>query len=174
MINGIFQNGLDDELQRIEGFHLVLRRYFSGEFVFITHFLDGEIVAGVLQLVGDGDDVAATAQRDAEKAGQRGDHDHGILCSTIFCHPHHAVQRVVKEVGVDLGLKNIQLTAALLLLLLNNVVHQVAHCGNHGADGVTQVLHLIGAAYVKVHILLPGLQFFHSPFQLFHRCRNPF
>ncbi len=70
VIDGVFQNGLDDELDGAEALHAVLRRNGGGEFVFIAHFLDGEVVAGMLQLVPDGDDVAAPAQGDPEQAGQ--------------------------------------------------------------------------------------------------------
>ena len=46
---------------------------------------------------------------------------------------------------VDLSLQHIQLAAALLLFLLNDVVHQMAQGGDHGLNGVAQMFHLVGA-----------------------------
>ena len=134
VINGILQNGLNDQLDGVEGLYTALRRNIGGEFIFVAHFLNGEIVSGMLQLIGNGNDVAAPAQRDAEKASKSCEHYHRILRAAIFRHPHHTVQGVVKEMGIDLGLQHIQFAAALLLLLFQDVVHQMAQRGDHGLD----------------------------------------
>ena len=63
--------------------------------------------------------------------------------------------------------------SALALFLQNDVVHQMAHGGHHGADGVAQVLHLIGSAHIEVPRLLTGLQLLDGPVQLFHRGGDP-
>ena len=54
--------------------------------------------------------------------------------------------------GVDLGLEDLQLAAALLPFLADDVVHQVPHGGHHGGHGVTQPLDLIAAALLNFHI----------------------
>ena len=64
--------------------------------------------------------------------------------------------------GVDLGVEHLQLAAALLLLLLDDVVHQVAQGGHHGADGPAEPLHLVAAAlHVHLHSLPACLQLLH-------------
>ncbi len=61
VVDGVFQNGLDDELDGVESLYTILRQDVGGEFVFIAHLLDGQVVPGVLQLVGDGNQAAAPA-----------------------------------------------------------------------------------------------------------------
>ena len=114
---------------------------------------------GVFQLVLEGDDALAPAQGDAEEPCQRGDHLDGLVIPACLGHPDDRIQGIVEEMGVDLGLEHLQLAAALLPLLLDDVVHQVAHGGHHGADGVAQPLHLIAARlFFNLHVLLARLQ----------------
>ena len=173
VVDGVFQDGLDNELDGVELLHAVPGLNGGGELVLVAHLLNGEIVAGMLQLIGNGDDVAAPAQGDPEEPGQGGEHHRGLVGAAVLRHPHHGVQGVIEEVGIDLGLKHIQLAASLLLLLAHHVVHQVAQGGDHGAHGVAQVLHFVGAAHVEVHLLLAGLQLLDGPVQLLYRGSDP-
>ena len=173
VVDGVFQHRLDDQLDGIELLHAVFGLNIGGELVLVAHLLNGEVMPGMLQLVGNGDHAGPPAQGDPEEAGQGGEHHHRILGPAVFRHPHHGVQGIVQEVGIDLGLQHIQFTAALLLFLLNNVIHQMAHGGDHGLNGVAQVFHLIGAAHIKVRHLLSGLQSLDRPVQLFHRGGDP-
>ena len=174
VIDGVFQNRLDDELDGIQLLHPRLHGNVGRELILIAHFLDGQIVPGMLDLVPDGNDVAALAERDPEKPGQRRQHDHSLLCPAVLRHPHHAVQGVVQEVRIDLGLQHIQLAAALFLLLTENILHQVPHGGDHGLHGMAQMLHLIGAVHIEVNGLHALFQLSHRMIQFFHRCCDPF
>ena len=95
VIDGVFQNRLDDELDGIQLLHPRLHGNVGRELILITHFLDGQIIPGVFDLVPDGNDVAALAERDPEKPGQRRQHDHSLLGPAVLRHPHHAIQRII-------------------------------------------------------------------------------
>ena len=129
---------------------------------------------GVLQLIRQRDDAAAAAERDAEEPRQCRQHDDGLLRAAVFGHPHDAIEGIIQEVGVDLALQDVELAAALFLLLLQDVVHQMAHGGDHRLDGTAQVGDLVGAAYIKVHRFPPLFQLPHGAVQLFHRGGDPF
>ena len=60
--------------------------------------------------------------------------------------------------GVDLRLEHLQLSPALLALLADDVVHQVPHGRHHGAHRPTQMLDLVAAPLLNLHILLSALQ----------------
>ena len=129
-------------------------------------------MAGVLQLVRQGDDALSPAERDAEQPGQGGDHLDGLLIAARLGHPNDGIQSVIEEVGIDLGLEDLQLTSALLPLLLDDVVHQVPHGGHHGPDRVAQALHLIATSLLDLHVLPARLQLLDGLLQTADRIRD--
>ena len=173
VIDGVFQDRLDDQLDGIQSLHTLLHGDVCGEFVFIPHFLNGQIVPGVLQLVLDGDDAAALAEGYAEKSCQRRQHGHRLLRPSVFRHPYHAVQRIVEEMGIDLRLQHVQLAAPLFLLLPENVLHQMTHGGHHGLHGAAEMLHLVRAVHIEIHGLRALFQLTHRKLQLLHGRSDP-
>ena len=66
--------------------------------------LDRQIISHMFDLISDGDDALSTAQADPEKSRQRRHDLHSVRLFFILDHPDDDVQRIVKEVRVDLGL----------------------------------------------------------------------
>lgn len=92
------------------------------------------------------------------RAGERGDHLNGLLLPPGLGHPDDGIQRIVEEVRVDLRLQHLEFAAALLALLLDDVVHQMVHGGHHRAHRMAQALHLVAAGVLDLHVLPSAFQ----------------
>ena len=88
-----------------------------------------------------------------------------LLVAPRLRHPNNRVQRVIQKVRVYLRLKHFKLAAALLLLLLNDVLHQMAHRRYHRADGMPQPLNLVAALLLNFHILAARFKLLDSVFK---------
>ena len=124
VVDGIFQKGLDDQLQAVKAHGIRLTDDFKGEFVLVTDALDGHVVARVVQLAVQRDHPLAPAQRDAEQPSQRRDHADGILVAATFGEPDHRVQRVIQKMRFHLFLKRAELRLSFQLLFLHQPFHE--------------------------------------------------
>ena len=80
------------------------------------------------------------------------DHVNGPLVMSPFDHPHDRIQRIVKEMGVDLGLQRVQLAPSLLLLFGHDVVHQLVDLLDRSPEGPPQVLYLLRSPDINIRI----------------------
>ncbi|MPN45681.1 hypothetical protein SDC9_193250 [bioreactor metagenome] len=95
VIDRVFCQRLHDEFDDGEIFDLLIHHNLVGEFVFVAHLLNRQIVLHMLQLIPHGDDILAAAEADAKEPRQRGDDMHRFLGLLFFNHPDDDVQRVV-------------------------------------------------------------------------------
>ena len=136
VIDGVFRHGLYDQLD--SGFFQCRFIPCDGvfEFVFEAHFLNDEIVAHLLQLLPDGDLAASPADGQPEQPSQRGNHQDCLPPPAPLFHPDDGIQRIVKEMGIDLSLKGVELVEPLDLLLLHDLIHQGADAAQHPVKGL--------------------------------------
>ena len=113
MIDGVFNDRLHHQLDRLAAERFSVGADLARELVLKAHLLDGHIVAGVLKLLPYGDEGAAPREGDAEQPRQRGDHHDGVVIAVVFDHPDDRIEGVVEKMGVDLGLEHVQLGFAL-------------------------------------------------------------
>ena len=67
VINGIFQNWLDDQLNRTIFFYLFLYKELCLKTVFVTNFLNIHVTCAMLQLICDSDDGSSLRQTNPEQ-----------------------------------------------------------------------------------------------------------
>ncbi|MNY60120.1 hypothetical protein D3C86_1966340 [compost metagenome] len=70
MIEGIFHNGLQNQLNRLELEYFVLRFNLKAEFIFETETLDNQVMADMIQFFLYSNDIIPLAQTDPEKLGE--------------------------------------------------------------------------------------------------------
>ena len=142
-----------------------------GKLVFVPVFLNLQIAFGVLDLPGNGDQLVALADADAEQPGQRVDHLHRIGVFAPLAHPRDGIQRVVEKMRVDLGLQRLQLGLAQVDLLLPHGGHQLLDAHHHVPEGGGQLPHLPGAVHLLIGELV-GVLFkaLHLPRQILQRA----
>ena len=145
VVDGVFRHGLHDQLDG--GFLQRLLVPGDGIFKFIleAHLLNGQVVAHLLQLLADGDFAAPAADGQPEQPGQRGDHQDRLPPAPALLHPDDGIQRVIKEMRVDLRLEGVELVQALGFLLLHNLIHQRADAPQHAVEGLGYGAHLTEA-----------------------------
>src|SRR5690606_28384597 len=95
VVKRIFYQRLEGQLRQDVKLQMIGDIYLIFHQVPVTHFLDLEIAADVLFLLGQRDNVPAPAQGKPEEVGQRTDHGNGIRDLTRFDQPYYRVQGVV-------------------------------------------------------------------------------
>ena len=63
-------------------------------------------------------------QTDPEKLGKLRDHKSRVVISLTLDHPSNGLQRIIKEMGIDLALQGIELALPPLILFQNDLFHQ--------------------------------------------------
>ena len=110
------------------------------------------------------------ADADAEQARQRVHHAHGVGVLALFAHPGDGIQRIVQEMGVDLGLQRLEFGLAQVNLLLAHRDHQLLDAQHHMAEGVRKLPHLPRAAHRVVgEVVGVGLKALHRTGQAAQR-----
>ena len=85
----------------------------------------------MLQLVPNRNDVPPSGKTNAEKPGQCRDQAHCLSGLFIFYHPDNDVQGIVQKMGIDLGLKGVELCLSLGLMLRRSLLRQALHLPDH-------------------------------------------
>ena len=147
VIDGIFNDGLQGDLVAVVIQAPRVHVKFIGELVFVAVLLDLEIALGVLDLLGDGDELVAAADADAEQPRQCMDHLDSIGVFAALTHPGDGIQRIVEKMRVDLRLQRLELCLAQDNFLLADGGHKLLDAAYHVAEGVREVLHLPRAAH---------------------------
>ena len=150
VIDGILEDRLDDELDAEVVPDVLIDVKHHGEIILIAHLLDVHIVFRMLQLLRKRNDVLSTAQADTEEARELRHHEDRFLVVLALDHPDDGIQGVVEEVRIDLRLERIHLRLSLLLLLDDDVLHQLIDPGHRTAKGPAEMLYLLGAAHIDI------------------------
>ena len=163
MVDGVFDDGLEGDLVAVV---IQARRVHLepvGKLILVAILLDLQIALGVFDLLGDGDELVALADADAEEPGQGVDHLHRVGVAALFAHPGDGVQGIVEEMGVDLGLKGPELRFAEIYLLLPDGGHQLLDPQHHVAEGTGELLDLPGTPHGAVgEVVRVGFKALHS------------
>ena len=150
MVDGIFNDGLQGDLVAVVIQAPRVHVKFIGELVFVAVLLDLEIALGVLDLLGDGDELVAAADADAEQPCQGVHHIHRVGVPPPLAHPGDGVQGIIQKMGVDLGLEGLQLSLAQVDLLLAHGGHELLNPQHHVPEGLGELPDLPGAPHRAV------------------------
>ena len=160
VINGIFQNRLQNQLHRQAGKCFLGNLKIDRKLIFKTDFLDIHIILRVLYFLRKTDDVLPPGKADAKETGKFRHHEDRILFLSALNHPHHGFQRVIEEMGVNLGLQCIHFRTPLLLLLLHFFFRKPVNLGKRLHKTFPQMDNLrtaIGGNIVHRKTVLPHL-----------------
>ena len=101
------------------------------QFILIAHFLNGEITLYILDFLADEDRLIFVADTLPQKPRQRSGHQYYIFIFLPFRHPDNGIQRIIKKVGIDLGLKSFQFALSLQFLFVDILCHQIFNLMGH-------------------------------------------
>ena len=170
MINGIFHQWLDHQFDDlpVKDFFIYINDIF--QLIPVAELLDRQIIAGILDLPLYRDDLILIADALAEKLCQRRSHLHHFFIFSTLCHPDDGIQRIIKEMRIDLCLKRLKLTFSLLFLFTDIFRHQILDLLCHDIEGMGQTGDLIAALRTYQSLVkLSLLHIFHRLFQFLDR-----
>ena len=169
VIDGIFQNRLQDQLHRAAVFDGRINVVFHRKCILIPDLLDIHVASGVLQFIPHRDHRTPFGQTDTKQFRQLRDHVGSLVVSLSLDHPDDGIQRIVEEMRIDLALQRIQLAFSPLILLHNNLFHQSVDPLIRLLDGITQMTDLQRAADIDLR-LFSRLVFFYGIIELHDRA----
>ncbi len=125
MVDGVLDQGLDEELQDPVAVEFGVEGDLVVELVLVPDLLDRQVALDVLELVPDGDDLAPPVDPEAEELRQGARHVDGLIAFAQLHEPDDGIEGVVEEVGIDLGLEGAELELPLHLLLPGVLADQI-------------------------------------------------
>ena len=120
------------------------------QFILIAHFLNGEITLYILDFLADEDRFIFVADTLPQKSCQRSGHQYYIFIFLPFRHPDNGIQRIIKKVGIDLGLKSFQFALSLQFLFMDILCHQIFNLMGHHIEWCGKTSNFILGRYNQI------------------------
>ena len=115
-----------------------------GQDVAVTYLLDLKVTAHMEKLLMQGQNVFAVGQEGAEIIGKTRNHLHSLFVFFGLDQPHDGVKRVIKKMGIDLCLDQLEFHTVQTGLLLPVQLHLLIQPGYHllqpGSKGLQAVV----------------------------------
>src|SRR5512137_218295 len=118
-------------------------------------------------------DVAALADTQSKKPGQRRSHYNRVFALPAFYHPNDRVERVVEEMRIDLGLQSLQLVLTLLLVDLNVLRDKFLYLSDSDIEILREAVDLVGRVDGNVDVEIAAFDGLHRPTQHCDRPGDP-
>ena len=169
MDDGVLHQGLQHHLGHDAVLEPLVHVDLAHEPVLEPDLLDVQVLPHQLQLVLQRDQLAAGDAGPQQRRQIRG-HIRDLGDVVGHAQPLHAVQRVVQEVGVQLGLQHPQLRLVQLPLALDGALQILAVFLGHAVEAGGQTPKLIGAVQIQLDVVVALL---HLPHGVVQRVDGP-
>ena len=138
MIEGVLHQGLQGDLGDPVGIKFRGDIYLIVQDILVADLLDLQIAAGMAQLFLDGNVVLSFIKAGPEETGQGSDQADDLVFLFRFRQPDDGVQGIVEEMGIDLGLEQLQLRPAQVFLFSGDLGDQLLELVDHFIDVLAQ------------------------------------
>ena len=159
--NGVFHQRLEHQLRHRHVPQRLVHLHRQGERAGKADVLDLHVPLHKAQLLPQRDQLIGgdAAAQDVGKVGGDGGDLRGLM---DLAHPLDGVQRVVQEVGVELGLHHADLSLVQLPLLAQGVLQILPQALGHPVEPTGELAHLVDAAVVQLDVQVALLHLAHG------------
>ena len=162
VIDGVLDKGLDRYLVTHIFEQTLIHIKRISELIFVSVALDYQVALGVAKLVADSDKLVSVADAYSEQLREGADHLNRFFAVILLAHPLNGVERVIKEVGIYLRLKSLELGLSENYLLIMHLFHERLYHMHHvlkrrGEGAELNYIRLVRFIFICFRLLFKAL-----------------